>query len=369
MKLLNLLKKIMRAQPKGSSAKTFTESTQSTQKILNFFAEQTKKGNSIQSEFEALKNNIESCRTQLPTLEQAQKELQELSQQMTHLELASREQQIRIQQIEEQLSSLQKQLEQTLQWMSGMDDIAEQTNILSINASIEAARAGEQGKAFAVVAGQVGQLSQESAKLAKQVRASLTTWEQGFNEFLEHIQQLKNHLKQEQQEIFQGNKKTQQVASLSVQVFDFFYHHIPELAKQVSQQNENIKTQLEGITKSVSDLIGILTGRRIIDWEPRQVWEKKDQCILIDVRRPEEYKDELGHIEGAILVTLDKDLESYLKDHASQENKTPHVFICRSGGRSSRACRMAQAYGFTQVYNLKGGMLAWNQAKLPVSRD
>ena len=66
--------------------------------------------------------------------------------------------------------------------MSKIVSIADQTNILSLNASIEAARAGEQGKGFSVVAGEVKSLSDEIKNLAAMVDSSILDVEHGADE-------------------------------------------------------------------------------------------------------------------------------------------------------------------------------------------
>jgi hydroxyacylglutathione hydrolase len=86
---------------------------------------------------------------------------------------------------------------------------------------------------------------------------------------------------------------------------------------------------------------------------------------IVDVRMPEEYSGELGHIENALFVTLGPALETFLSNH--DKNKSL-IFVCRSGARSGRATQTAQQAGFTEVYNMDGGMIKWNTLGLPVIR-
>lgn len=85
---------------------------------------------------------------------------------------------------------------------------------------------------------------------------------------------------------------------------------------------------------------------------------------LVDVREPPEFNGLLGHIEGAELIPL-----ATIEDAARDWPRDAHLLmVCRSGGRSGKAAAQLAGMGFTRVMNLRGGMLAWNAASLPVVR-
>jgi rhodanese-related sulfurtransferase len=95
---------------------------------------------------------------------------------------------------------------------------------------------------------------------------------------------------------------------------------------------------------------------------PEHVLTAQDTMIL-DVRRPEEFTGELGHIKGAQLVTLGPELEKFLEKVAPESSI---IFVCRSGGRSAHATQYSLQKGFKHTANMKGGMLLWNHLKMPV---
>lgn len=83
---------------------------------------------------------------------------------------------------------------------------------------------------------------------------------------------------------------------------------------------------------------------------------------LIDVRRPDEFTGELGHIPGAELISLGPELMDFLD---SGDPNQEIVFICRSGGRSAQATAMSLELGFKLTVNMEGGMVKWNELGLP----
>ena len=90
--------------------------------------------------------------------------------------------------------------------------------------------------------------------------------------------------------------------------------------------------------------------------------EAREQIVISVVRQPEEFKS--GHVVGARslpLPMLATRLDKLAKDAAI-------YCICLSGGRSQTASDLLVRQGFTNVTNVAGGMSAWQQAGLPITR-
>lgn len=82
----------------------------------------------------------------------------------------------------------------------------------------------------------------------------------------------------------------------------------------------------------------------------------KKKINLVDVRKDHEVKQ--GIIEGAIHVPM-----SLVNEWLPSQNIESHwVFYCHVGVRSGQVCLIAENFGFKNIYNLSGGVVAWCQS-------
>ncbi len=90
----------------------------------------------------------------------------------------------------------------------------------------------------------------------------------------------------------------------------------------------------------------------------------REDAVVVDVREDAEVSR--GRIPNAKHIPLGQ-LASRLSELEKHKGK-PIIVACRSGHRSSGACGILAKNGFENVYNLSGGMIAWEQANLPVEK-
>jgi len=85
--------------------------------------------------------------------------------------------------------------------------------------------------------------------------------------------------------------------------------------------------------------------------------EAKPGITIIDVRTVREY--EAGRIPGAVNIPI---ASSFHEGIGGLDRNPPYLIYCATGGRGSRALGAMGEAGFTEVYNLGGGIAAWERA-------
>lgn len=89
---------------------------------------------------------------------------------------------------------------------------------------------------------------------------------------------------------------------------------------------------------------------------------KQQDIQLVDVRTEQEYGN--GHLKEAILINI-QGQDFTTKATQQLDKQKPVIIYCRSGRRSMQAAQILVNEGFETVYNMKGGILAWQAEGLP----
>lgn len=90
-----------------------------------------------------------------------------------------------------------------------------------------------------------------------------------------------------------------------------------------------------------------------IDYESaKDILKNNKECILLDVRSPQEYKE--YHLEGSINIPV-YDITKYIKN-IIPNNNTQIIVYCQSGSRSKEAVNLLEKRGYKNLYNIEGGL-------------
>lgn len=103
---------------------------------------------------------------------------------------------------------------------------------------------------------------------------------------------------------------------------------------------------------------------KLISVEDMQSLLQQDNIQLIDVRTPKEFNS--GYIENALNINFF--MPTFTEDIKALDKNKPVILYCRSGKRSAKSAKKFIEAGFTDLYNLDGGIIKWKQEGFKIKK-
>lgn len=133
----------------------------------------------------------------------------------------------------------------------------------------------------------------------------------------------------------------------------------------LNNDNNDPNTDLNGNPIMASQVLRIEDATRLVEHDPRDVYEQlhTGQAVLVDVREVSEYENE--RIPGAFLMPLsffDAEKFPFIPD-------TRVILMCAVGKRSAAAAKQLMKAGIRETHHMTGGLTAWKETGLETDKD